>query len=287
MACTQSQHHPTGWLLAAKHTASVTSAVPAAAACSHVECGMASTRGYSTTTAMDQLQHRFYLRFASKHASELVLKPLVLAIPASIRMHNATHSRTVSKTLHTSSQLLVSCLHDACDTGGMPCLQAQIHTTCRHAEADGFRQSNSRQHVLPCRTSRLQSPHSSFTTNTSISILWPGILCCYQHTHVHCPLCAYGANGCAATHKKPISRPPTPMSPAGTSVVLPMCLCSSVMKLWQKRITSLSLLPLGSKSVPPCREGARAANTQPTALHHTASTHLMHVVLRAFHFLQH
>ena len=30
-----------------------------------------------------------------------------------------------------------------------------------------------------------------------------------------------------------------------------MCLESSVMKLWQKRITSASLLPLGSKSEPP------------------------------------
>src|SRR5438874_3549973 len=51
--------------------------------------------------------------------------------------------------------------------------------------------------------------------------------------------------------RKPISRPPTPMSPAGTSVLAPMWRHSSVMKLWQKRITSLSLLPLGSKSDPP------------------------------------
>ena len=38
------------------------------------------------------------------------------------------------------------------------------------------------------------------------------------------------------------------MSPAGTSVSAPMWRYSSVMKLWQKRMTSLSLLPLGSKS---------------------------------------
>src|ERR1700745_3043826 len=50
---------------------------------------------------------------------------------------------------------------------------------------------------------------------------------------------------------KPISRPPTPMSPAGTSVFGPICRESSVMKLWQNRMTSLSLLPLGSKSDPP------------------------------------
>ena len=41
------------------------------------------------------------------------------------------------------------------------------------------------------------------------------------------------------------------MSPAGTSVSGPMCLASSVMKDWQKRMTSASLLPLGSKSEPP------------------------------------
>jgi len=51
--------------------------------------------------------------------------------------------------------------------------------------------------------------------------------------------------------RKPISRPPTPMSPAGTSVFGPMWRKSSVMKLWQKRITSASLLPFGSKSDPP------------------------------------
>jgi hypothetical protein len=38
--------------------------------------------------------------------------------------------------------------------------------------------------------------------------------------------------------------------PAGTSVFAPICLDNSVMKLWQKRITSLSDLPLGSKSAP-------------------------------------
>ena len=38
------------------------------------------------------------------------------------------------------------------------------------------------------------------------------------------------------------------MSPAGTSVFGPMWRNSSVMKLWQKRITSPSDLPLGSKS---------------------------------------
>jgi hypothetical protein len=42
--------------------------------------------------------------------------------------------------------------------------------------------------------------------------------------------------------------PPTPMSPAGTSRLAPMCLLSSVMNAWQKRMTSPSLLPLGSKS---------------------------------------
>ena len=41
------------------------------------------------------------------------------------------------------------------------------------------------------------------------------------------------------------------MSPAGTSVNWPMCLYSSVMKLWQKRMTSPSLFPFGSKSLPP------------------------------------
>jgi hypothetical protein len=51
--------------------------------------------------------------------------------------------------------------------------------------------------------------------------------------------------------RKPISRPPTPMSPAGTSVLGPTCLKSSSMKLWQKRMASASLLPLGSKSLPP------------------------------------
>ncbi len=50
---------------------------------------------------------------------------------------------------------------------------------------------------------------------------------------------------------KPISRPPTPMSPAGMSVRSPMWRESSVMKLCVKRMTSRSLLPLGSKFEPP------------------------------------
>ena len=41
------------------------------------------------------------------------------------------------------------------------------------------------------------------------------------------------------------------MSPAGTSVSGPMWRASSVMKLWQKCMTSLSLFPFGSKSDPP------------------------------------
>ena len=49
----------------------------------------------------------------------------------------------------------------------------------------------------------------------------------------------------------PISRAPTPMSPAGTSVSAPTWRVSSVMKLWQKRITSRSDFPFGSKSEPP------------------------------------
>src|SRR3972149_4208878 len=52
-------------------------------------------------------------------------------------------------------------------------------------------------------------------------------------------------------NKKPISRPPTPMSPAGTSVSGPMWRNRSLMNGWQNRMTSLSLLPLGSKSEPP------------------------------------
>ena len=51
--------------------------------------------------------------------------------------------------------------------------------------------------------------------------------------------------------RKPTSRPPTPMSPAGTSVSGPMWRKSSRTSAWQKRITSPSLLPLGSKSEPP------------------------------------
>lgn len=49
----------------------------------------------------------------------------------------------------------------------------------------------------------------------------------------------------------PISRPPTPISPAGTSVFGPIWRYSSVIKDWQKRMTSASLFPLGSKSLPP------------------------------------
>ena len=49
----------------------------------------------------------------------------------------------------------------------------------------------------------------------------------------------------------PISRPPTPISPAGTSVSAPMCLESSDIKDWQNFITSLSDFPFGSKSEPP------------------------------------
>ena len=49
----------------------------------------------------------------------------------------------------------------------------------------------------------------------------------------------------------PTSLPPTPISPAGISVSLPMWRYSSVIKLWQKAITSRSDLPLGSKLEPP------------------------------------
>ena len=52
-------------------------------------------------------------------------------------------------------------------------------------------------------------------------------------------------------NKYPTSRPPTPISPAGTSVFGPMWRYNSLMKLWQKRITSRSLFPFGSKSDPP------------------------------------
>ena len=41
------------------------------------------------------------------------------------------------------------------------------------------------------------------------------------------------------------------MSPAGTSESGPMWRYSSVMKLWQNRITSPSVRPFGSKSEPP------------------------------------
>mmetsp|Transcript_1104 Transcript_1104/g.2165 ORF Transcript_1104/g.2165 Transcript_1104/m.2165 type:complete len:222 (-) Transcript_1104:204-869(-) len=49
----------------------------------------------------------------------------------------------------------------------------------------------------------------------------------------------------------PISRPPTLISPAGTSVFGPMWRCSSIINDWQNRITSVSERPLGSKSDPP------------------------------------
>ena len=50
---------------------------------------------------------------------------------------------------------------------------------------------------------------------------------------------------------KPISLAPVPISPAGTSTSAPIYLESSVMKLWQNAMISLSDLPLGSKSEPP------------------------------------
>src|SRR5699024_7560305 len=53
------------------------------------------------------------------------------------------------------------------------------------------------------------------------------------------------------TEHIPISLALTPTSPAGTSVSGPICLYSSVMKLWQNRMTSISDLSFGSKSDPP------------------------------------
>ncbi|MPM63876.1 hypothetical protein SDC9_110760 [bioreactor metagenome] len=50
---------------------------------------------------------------------------------------------------------------------------------------------------------------------------------------------------------KPTSRPPTPMSPAGTSVSGPMWRQSSSMNDCTKRITSPFDLPRGEKSDPP------------------------------------
>ena len=50
---------------------------------------------------------------------------------------------------------------------------------------------------------------------------------------------------------KPISLAPVPISPAGTSTSAPMYFDSSVIKLWQNAMISLSDLPLGSKSEPP------------------------------------
>src|SRR5690606_19015792 len=52
-------------------------------------------------------------------------------------------------------------------------------------------------------------------------------------------------------NKYPISRSPTPISPAGTSVSAPICRLSSVIKLWQNRMISLSDLSPGSQSAPP------------------------------------
>ena len=52
-------------------------------------------------------------------------------------------------------------------------------------------------------------------------------------------------------YKKPISRPPTPTSPAGTSVSGPIFFHNSNIKAWQKRMISASDLPTGSKSEPP------------------------------------
>ena len=49
----------------------------------------------------------------------------------------------------------------------------------------------------------------------------------------------------------PISRLPTPISPAGTSRLGPIWLYSYVIKLWQNRMTSVSDLPFGLKSEPP------------------------------------
>ena len=48
------------------------------------------------------------------------------------------------------------------------------------------------------------------------------------------------------------------MSPAGTSVSAPTWRNSSVMKAWQKRMISPSLLPFGSKSEPPLRAHGQA-----------------------------
>src|SRR5690606_17226338 len=52
-------------------------------------------------------------------------------------------------------------------------------------------------------------------------------------------------------NKYPISRAPTPISPAGTSIKDPMCRYNSVIKLWQNRITSALDRFLGLKSEPP------------------------------------
>lgn len=51
--------------------------------------------------------------------------------------------------------------------------------------------------------------------------------------------------------RKPISREPAPISPAGISRSSPIYLNSSDMKLWQKAIISRSDFPLRSKLEPP------------------------------------
>src|SRR5512133_836919 len=52
-------------------------------------------------------------------------------------------------------------------------------------------------------------------------------------------------------YRNPISRPPTPISPAGTSVSGPIYFHNSSINAWQKRITSALDFPFGSKSDPP------------------------------------
>ena len=49
----------------------------------------------------------------------------------------------------------------------------------------------------------------------------------------------------------PISLPPTPISPAGTSILGPIYLCNCFINAEQNFITSKSLLPFGLKSDPP------------------------------------
>src|SRR6478736_110375 len=68
---------------------------------------------------------------------------------------------------------------------------------------------------------------------------------------------------------KPISRAPTPMSPAGTSRSAPMWRNSSATKAWQKRMTSPGLVPLGSEAQPALVGADRRA-----VLHAIAALHL-------------